>query len=219
MRKRLLLLLAVALVALPALTVLAAEPETNTSEKAVLSEKGSSQESKPTVLETVTAPALPAKKEQSVKIGTIDMAKIAGTSSSGKAVYAEVKAKMEKYQKQFKSKETQLKREKADIEAQMPSLAPIQRSAKAKEFQKKLENFQAFIQKAEKDVRTREAELLKKLYESVAKSAEDYGTANGFAAIVTNTELIFTGSTVEIQELTAEIINLIDERKGEKKKP
>ena len=216
MRKFLLPLLTVALVALPALTVLASEPEVNTSEKAAPSEKSSSQESKPTVLETVTAPALPARNEQSVKIGTIDMAKIAGDSSSGKAVYAEVKAKMEKYQKQIKSKETQLKKEKAGIEAQMPSLAPIQRAAKAKEFQKKLESFQTFIQKAEKDVRTSEAELLKKLYESVARSADDFGKANGFAAIVINTELIFTGSTVEIQELTAEIIKLIDGHKGKK---
>jgi len=216
MRKFLLPLLTVALVALPVLTVLASEPEANTSEKAAPSEKSSSQETKPTGLETVTAPALPAKNEQSIKIGTIDMAKIAGDSSSGKAVYAEVKAKMEKYQKQIKAKETQLKKEKSSIEAQMPTLAPIQRAAKAKEFQKKLESFQTFIQKAEKDVRSREAELLKKLYESVAKSADGYGKANGFAAIVINKELIFTGSTVEIQELTAEIIKLIDGNKGKK---
>ena len=215
MRKFLLPLVTITLVALPALTALANEPETNITPKAALSEKSSPPETKPTVLKADTAPTLPARKEQSIKIGIIDMAKIASDSSSGKAVYAEVKAKMEKFQKQIKSKETQLKKQKADIEAQMPSLAPIQRSAKAKEFQKKLESFQNFLQKAEKDVRTREAELLKKLYESVAKSAGDYGKTNGFAAIVINKELLFTGSTVEIQDLTTEVIKLID-GKGKK---
>ena len=215
MRKFLLPLVTVALIAIPALTALATEPEATSTPKAALSEKSSMPSAAPTLLETGTAPSLAARKEQSVKIGIIDMAKVASDSASGKAVYTEIKAKMEKVQKQIKSKETQLKKQKADIEAQMPSLAPIQRSAKAKEFQKKLENFQNFLQKAEKDVRTREAELLKKLYESVAKSAGDYGKKNGFAAIVINKELLFTGSTVVIQDLTTEVIKLID---GNRKK-
>lgn len=210
MRKFILPLIAVALAALPALTARAAETETISTPKPVLTEKSSSSEANPPMLEASPAPILPPKNEPSVKIGVIDMAKIAGESSSGKAVYAKVKATMEKLQKQIKSKETQLKKQKADIEAQMPSLAPIQRSAKAKEFQKKLESFQSFIQKAEKDVRTTEAELLKNLYGSVAKSAADYGKANGFAAIVINKELLFAGSSVAIQDLTAEIIKLID---------
>ncbi|MDD2335336.1 MAG: OmpH family outer membrane protein [Geobacteraceae bacterium] len=210
MRKFLLPLVTVALVAIPALTALATEPEANITPKAALSEKSSVPVSAPTVLETGTAPPLAARKVQSVKIGIIDMAKIANDSSSGKTATAEIKAKMEKIQKQIKSKEIQLKKQKADIEAQMPSLAPIQRSAKAKDFQKKLESFQLFIQKAEKDVRTREEELLKKLYESVAKAAGDYGKANGYAAIGTNKELLFVDSAVEIQDLTTEIIKLMD---------
>lgn len=210
MRKLLLPLITVTLVALPALLACAAETETISSPKAVLTDKSSSSEANPPVTEISPAPVLPEKNEPSVKIGTIDMAKIAGDSASGKAVYAKVKAKMEKLQKQIKSKETQLKKQKADIEAQMPSLAPIQRSAKANEFQKKLESFQSFIQKAEKDIRATETELLKNLYESVAKSAAVYGKENGFAAIVINKELLFAGSSVEIQDLTAEIIKLID---------
>ncbi len=210
MRKFLLPLITVALVALPALTARAAETETISPPTPVLTEKSSSTETNPPMLEVSPAPVLPPIKESSVKIGVIDMAKIAGDSASGKAAYAKVKAKMEKLQKQIKSKENQLKKQKADIEAQMPSLAPIQRSAKAKEFQKKLESFQSFIQKAEKDVRATEAELLKNLYESVAKSAADYGKANGFAAIVMNKELLFAGSSVAIEDLTAEIIKLID---------
>lgn len=210
MSKFLLPLITVALIALPALTVRAAETGSTSTPKPVLTEKGNSSATIPPVSEAGPTPLSPPPTEPGVKIGVIDMAKIAGDSASGKAVYAKVKAKMEKLQKQIKSKETQLKKQKADIEAQMPSLAPIQRSAKANEFQKKLENFQSFIQKAEKDVRATETELLKNLYNSVAKSAADYGKTNGFAAIVINKELLFAGSSVAIQDLTAEIIKLID---------
>lgn len=210
MRKFLLPLITITLVALPAFTARAVETEASSIPQPVSAEKSSSPGANPPVLEVSPVPVLSPQKEASIKIGVIDMAKIAGDSSSGKAVYAKVKAKMEKVQKQIKLKETQLKKQKADIEAQMPSLAPIQRSAKANEFQKKLEGFQVFIQKAEKDIRTTEAELLKNLYESVAKAATEYGQTNGLAAIVINKELLFAGSSAEIQDLTAEIIKLID---------
>ena len=216
MKKTVLILIAIALASFPSLTALAAEPEASSAPKTTLTEKSVAPEAMPTVPKNGTspAPALPAKTEQSIKIGFIDMAKIARDSNPGKAVYAEVKAKMEKYQKQIKSKETQLQKQKAAIEAQMPSLTPTQRADKAKEFQKKLEGFQGYIQKAEKDVRSREAELLKKLYQSVEKSAGDYGKTNGYAAIVMNKELIYTGSNVEVQDLTAETIKTINGNQG-----
>jgi outer membrane protein len=210
MSKFLFPLATVALIAISALTALAAEPETNIPEKPVLSEKINVPEAAPTLPETAATPALPISNSQNVKIGTIDMAKIASDSSSGKAAYTEVKAKMERFQKQIKSKESQLKKQKADLEAQMPSLAPIQRAAKAKEFQKKLEGFQQYIQNAEKEVRNKEAELLKKLFESVAKSAADFGQENGFAAIIINKELLYAGSSVKLEDITTEVIKLID---------
>jgi len=208
--------MAIALATLPSITAFAAEPEASSAPKPTLNEKGVAPEVMPTAPKNGTspAPALSVKTEQSIKIGVIDMTKIARDSTPGKAAYAEVKATMEKYQKQIKSKETQLQKQKAALEAQMPSLAPIQRAAKAKEFQKKLESFQSYIQKAEKDIRAREAELMKKLYQSVEKSAGDYGKSNGYAAIVMNKELLFTGSNVHIQDLTAETIKIINGHQG-----
>jgi outer membrane protein len=215
MRKFLLPLITVALVTLPALMALADEMESNIIPKTSLSEKSSSPAAAaPLALKPETLPALPAMKAQNVKIGTVDMTKIASDSSSGKAVYSEIKAKMEKIQKQIKSKEATLKKQKAAIEAQMPSLAPIQRSAKAKEFQKKLEDFQKFIQTAQSDIQNKEAALLKKLYKAVSEAANNYGSANGFAAIGINREFLFIGSTVETQDITSEIIKMIDNGKG-----
>ncbi|MRR07599.1 MAG: OmpH family outer membrane protein [Deltaproteobacteria bacterium] len=216
MKKTVVILMAIALATLPYLTVLAAEPEASSAPKPALTEKGVAAEVMPTAPKNGASPAsaLPVKTEQSIKIGVIDMTKIARDSNPGKAAYAEVKATMEKYQKQIKSKETQLQKQKATIEAQMPSLPPTQRAAKAKEFQKKLESFQGYIQKAEKDIRAREAELMKKLYQSVEKSASDYGKTNGYAAIVLNKELLFTGNNVHVEDLTAETIKLLHGHQG-----
>lgn len=215
MKKFLLTLTAITFVALPYVTTYAAEP----------AESQAATQNIETPIAASTIPTAPPPAEQNtpetpkqvVKIGFIDMAKIASDSDPGKAAYAEIKAKTAKYQKQIKSKERQLQKQKADIEAQMPSLTPTQRSKKAKEFQNKLESFQKYLQKADKDVRTREAELLQELYKAVVKTAGDYGTTNGYAAIVMKKELLFAGDTVAIQDLTEEMIKLL--AKSPDKKP
>jgi outer membrane protein len=218
MRKFLLTLVTISLATLPSLRTLAAEPATTSEPTTAFIATSTTPETKPAVAENAVSPAsvLPATADQKIKVGFVDMTKIASDSSPGKAAYAEVKAKTEKYQKQIKAKEKQLQKQKAAIEAQMPSLTPSQRSTKANEFQKKLESFQKFLVKAEKDVRTREAELLKELYLSVEKAAGDYGKANGYAAITMQKDLLFIGSTVDSQDLTAEIIKQLDAKQGSK---
>ncbi len=218
MRKFLLTLITISLATLPNLRALAAEPATALEPTAAVTATSTTPGTKPVAAENAATPAsvLPAKTDQKIKVGFIDMAKIASDSSPGKAAYAEVKAKTVKYQKQIKAKENQLKKQKAAIEAQMSSLTPSQRSVKAKEFQKKLESFQKFLEKADKDVRTKEAELLKELYLSVEKSAGDYGKVHGYAAITMRKDLLFIGSNVESQDLTAEIIKQLDAKQGDK---
>jgi len=156
------------------------------------------------------APAAPAKAEKVVKIGFVDMPTIAKDSAPGKAAHAEVKAKTEKYQKQIKAKETQLQKQKAAIEAQMPTLSPPQREAKAKEFQKKIMEFQKFVQNADKDVRAREEELLGKLFKSVDQVAGEYAKANGFTAVIMKNQLLFVSPDVQTSDITAEMIKLVD---------
>ncbi|HOP40525.1 MAG TPA: OmpH family outer membrane protein [Geobacteraceae bacterium] len=212
MKKFLFMFFALTIATLPNVTAHAAEAATGPDQQNVATENIMTPEAPPTEPPTISAPdqTNPATPERIIKIGFVDMAKVASDSVPGKAAYAEVKAESAKYQKQIKSKEKQLKKQKASIEAQMPSLTPAQRSVKAKDFQKKLESFQKFLQKAEQDIRTKEAKLLQKLYESVVTSANDYGTANGYAAIVMKKELLFIDSTIKIQDITAEIITLLD---------
>jgi outer membrane protein len=156
---------------------------------------------------------------QTIKIGFVDMAKIAADSTTGKTALNEVKAKAEKYQKQIKTKEQQLLKQKNAIEAQLPKLSPQQRQTKAKEFQKKIEEFQKFVQSADKDVRSYEAELLAKLYKSIETAAGDYGKSNGFTAIAMKKDLLFVGDGVSISDLTGAMIPLVDKTPAEAKNP
>jgi outer membrane protein len=204
-----------ALAVLPTFSARAEQPPAAIESKAAVPQNTSATETKPTAISPAAA-AQPTKVEQPVRVGYVDMAKVASDSVPGKAAYGEVKARTEKYRTQITAKEKQLEKQKKAIEAQMATLTPQQREAKGKDFQKKLEEYRKLVTKADKDVRELQEKLLNDLYKSIEKASGDYGKANGFAAVVMKKELLFSGENVEVKDLTDEIIRLV-EGKQEKK--
>jgi outer membrane protein len=207
MKNIVIMLASLILGSLTAVPVLAEEPAAAVAPKAAPA-AAESVKSAPAPV-SASAPATPAKTDKAIRIGVVDMAAIAKDSAPGKAAYAEVKSKTEKYQKQIQAKQKQLQKLRADIEAKMPTLAPELRDAEAKKFQKKFEEFQKFAQKAEKDVRAKEEELLGKLFKSVEKAAGEYAMANGFTAVVMKNQLLYVEAGVETKDLTEQMIKLV----------
>jgi outer membrane protein len=138
------------------------------------------------------------------------MAKIASDSVPGKAVSSAIKAKTDKYRAQITAKEKQLEKQKKTIEAQIATLSPQQREAKAKEFQKKMDEYRKLVVKADKDVRAQQEKLLNDLYKSIEKASGDYGKANGLAAVAMKKDLLFSGESVEVRDVTDDIVKLIE---------
>lgn len=207
MKKIVIISASLLLASLTAFPVLAEEPAAIVAPKATPA-AAETVKTAPTPISTAV-PTQPAKTEKVIVIGTVDMATITKDSAPGKAAYAEVKSKTEKYQKQIQAKEKQLQKQKATIEAQLPTLTPQQREAKAKEFQKKIEEFQKFVQKADKDVRAKEEELLGKLFKSVDKAAGEYAKANGITAVVMKNQVLYVEAGVETRDLTGEMIKQV----------
>lgn len=164
---------------------------------------------------------LPAVKEAAqpvtaAKIGVVDINKISMDSAIGKDAQTKIKGLQAKLQKQVEVKRKQLDKFKADTERQLPSLSPQQREAKSKEFQKKVEEFQKFGMKLEKELMDSQQKLTKALFEAIGKAAEELGKNKGLTAITVNRELLFLGAGVEPVDLTADLVKLLDE-KGAKK--
>ncbi len=156
------------------------------------------------------AQAIKAKAEQTVKIGYVDMARVASDSAPGKAALKEVKSRTERYRSRITAKEKQLEKQKKTIESRISAMSPKEREAKAKEFQKRVDEYRKLVTKAEKDVRERQEKLLADLYKSIEESAADYGKANGLAAVVIKKDLLYSSESVEAKDLTDEIIKMVD---------
>ena len=211
MKKFITLVLATALAGLFAVTAPAAEPAAADAQKTP-QEAAPLADTKPAApadvaITPVTPPATTAK---TILLGYVDMVKAASDSAQGKAAFAEMKKKNDKYKGQIDAKQKQLEKLKSSIEAKIATMPPPQREAKAKEFQKKVGDFQKFVQNAEKDMRTREEDLSVKLFKSIEKAAAEYGKANGYAAVVVKKELLYMGENVDAKDLTEEIVKGVD---------
>lgn len=144
------------------------------------------------------------------RIGYVDIVRIGQDSAKGKAAQAQIKSRLEKLQTQVTARQKQLDKQKSSIQEKLPSLSPDQRAVKAKEFEKKVLEFQKFVQKGEKEMQSLQEGLTRKLADDVKAAAASYGKANGFISIVVNREILYQSSDVTMQDLTDELIKSLD---------
>lgn len=166
----------------------------------------------PAVAPAATAtPATVPPAGHAVIVGYVDMAKIGGESKPGKAAMQQMKDKTEKIRAQITGREKKLEKLKEEIRAQLPSLSPKEREAKARGFQKKIEEYQKFVQNAEKEMRAKDRELTAAILKSVEKIVEAYGKANGLAVVLPKQELLYLGDGVELKDITDAVLKKLNE--------
>ena len=150
--------------------------------------------------------------QQATRLGHVDLVRIAAESEMGKAGQAQFADLKKKLQGQIEAKGKQLEKQKAAIEAKLKTLTPPQREAKAREFQKKVEEFQKFGRNAEKELQARQEEFGDKLFKAIEQASADLGKAKGLALVVVKRELLYLGSGVDAQDVTDEVIKKIDRK-------
>jgi outer membrane protein len=164
---------------------------------------------------TVTAPAQKpssdvSSAEASMRMGHVDVARVAAESEMGKAGQAQMVGLKKKLQGQIEAKRKQLEKQQAAIEAKFKTLTPPQRAEKAKEFQKKVEEFQKFGIKSEKELQAKQEEFAGKLFKAIERASADLGKTKGLALVVIKRELLYLGSGVDAQDVTDDVIKRID---------
>lgn len=154
--------------------------------------------------------------EQSLRLGYVDVARLNQESEAGKAAQAQAKAKQKTLQSQLESRRKQLDKQKTALEGKFATLSPAQRDSKAKEFQKKVEEFQKFGIKAEKELQELQEKLLEDLFKTVEEAAAEYGKANELALVIVKRELLYLSNAVDAQDVTDGILTLLNEKTAKK---
>ncbi|MBJ6800879.1 OmpH family outer membrane protein [Geomonas propionica] len=171
----------------------------------------------PAAIVAPVAPAAPAKDDASatVKIAYIDMAKVAAESPEGKAAGESLKKKSEQLRSKLDAKTKQLEKQKAAIEAKLPTMTQKERAAKAAEFQKKVEEYQKLARASELEVSKLQDKLTNEIGGVIKKAAADYAKANGYLLVVEEKGVLFADEKVKPKDISEEVAAELS-KKGKK---
>ena len=158
----------------------------------------------PAVVPEKAAP--PASTEVRFRVGYVDMVKIAAESDAGKVAKAHFEAKADRHKAQIDTKQKLLEKQKANLEAKLPTYTPEQRTAKIKDYEKKVNELKKMLEKADKEMRPMQEELTKELYGKIEAAAQAHGAANGFSIIIEKRELLYLGKGIDAEDVTAVLI-------------
>lgn len=156
----------------------------------------------PAAADAKTATPVPKR----IRVGYADLVKIAEKSDAGKIAKTHFEAKADRYKSQLDTKQKLLEKQKTALEAKLPAYTPEQRTAKIREYEKKVEELRQLLQKADKEMRPMQEELLKELYGKIEVAARVYGEANGFSIILEKRELLFMGKEIDAEDVTEALI-------------
>ncbi|MFZ5776097.1 MAG: OmpH family outer membrane protein [Thermodesulfobacteriota bacterium] len=146
--------------------------------------------------------------EAQMKVATISIQKILGTSKAAQDGQKTLQAEADKFQAKFKADEDALTAMKNEIEKKGSVWSSEVRAEKEREYQKR---FRDYSVKAD-DAKAEMAQLEKKLMEPVLKQLHeiiaDYGKKNGYTLILENTMkglrnrtgLIYADDSLDISE-------------------
>jgi len=143
-----------------------------------------------------------------VKIGSVDLPRVAEKSESGIKAMASLKEMYDKFQATMKTKEKELEKLKDALQGK--NLAAAKREAKEKQFQKKFGEYQQFGKTAQQEFTQKQAELSKQIKDDLDKLVKDYGRDHGFTVILNKEGLVYNDSKYEVKDLTEEIIKLVN---------
>lgn len=173
-------------------------------------------------LPVIAAPALPAVSEgkaapvaiaeKRFRVGYADIMKIATESEAGKVAKTHFEAKADRYKAQLDTKQKLLEKQKATLEAKLPTYSPEQRAAKIKAYEKKVDELRKMLQKADQEMRPMQEELVKEVYTKIESAARAYGSANGFSAIIDKREILYLGKEIDAEDVTETLIKELNKQ-------
>ncbi|MCC6998153.1 MAG: OmpH family outer membrane protein [Deltaproteobacteria bacterium] len=136
------------------------------------------------------------------KIGYVDLRKALDKTAAGVAAKARVKAVFDKKQAELRNKEDELRKLKLDYDKQLSLLKPAAAAAKEKEIMQRYVELQEVYVKLQREVSTKEVEMLKDIFAAAKKIIDEIAVRDGYVMIFEKTEssLLYAAPGIEITD-------------------
>ena len=154
----------------------------------------------------VATPALAVEQ----KIGYVDLQKALNLSAAGKEAKEKIKTKVQSYDADVKARQEELKKLKEDLEKQAMLLSEEARNAKERDYQQKVKDYQRFTKDIQESLQQTDADLTRKILESLLKVVQDVGKKQGYTLVLEKTEssIVYADESIDISD---EVIKAFDQ--------
>lgn len=148
---------------------------------------------------------------QAEKIGYVDLQKALNLSAEGKEAKEKIKVKVKGYDAEVQERQAELKKMKEDLEKQAMLLSEEARNAKERDYQQKVKDYQRFTKDIQESLQQTDADLTRKILESLLKVVQEVGKSSNYTMILEKTEssIVYADESVDI---TDQVIKAFDKQ-------
>ena len=143
------------------------------------------------------------------KIASVDIQKAVNECNAGKDAKKDITKEVEKFQRLIAEKQKELQTMKETLEKQAAMLNPDARTAKEKEYQSKLRDFQRWGEDYQNDLNQKRTEKERAISQNLQKVIQKLGVDEGYTLILEKNEAIVLYAS-KVIDITDRIIKLYD---------
>ncbi len=129
---------------------------------------------------------------EELKIGCVNIQRAVNECNAGKEVKKEIVKEVVKFQLLAVEKQKELQTLKESLDKQNPLLKSEKRTAKEKEFQNKLREFQRWGEDNQNEINQKRIELERKIATGLLKVIRTIGMEEGFTLVLEKTRPLFS---------------------------
>lgn len=146
------------------------------------------------------------------KIAYVDLQRALNLSKAGVAAKQQMTEQVQKYEGEFKTRQDDVLRMKADLEKQAALLSDSARAEREREYQRRVTDLQRFQQDIQEDLQRKDAEFTGRIINELFEVMQKLGAEGGYAMIIERNEgaIVYADPKVD---LTDELIKAYDATK------
>ncbi len=166
------------------------------------------------VVLTVAWLATPCMGADVAKIGVVDIQKILLTSSAGKMAKAQINKKAREMEAKLTEKKEEIDKLKEALEREALVMSKETREEREREIRIKINDIKSLKKKYEKDLKTIEGKVVKRIQFDMGSIVQELGKKEGYLLIITNQVVLYAPSTIDITDQLIQLYNTALAEKG-----
>ena len=134
------------------------------------------------------------------KIGVIDLQKVLATSTSGKAIQAQLKSQKDKMESALKRKGSEIEKISKRLERESMVMSKEMREEKEREQRIKINDFKSLQKKFRSDLQKLEGQLMNQLQQDIKGLVDSIGKKKGYLLIINKYNVIYSPDSIDITD-------------------